>query len=154
MKSGPRGRIAIRPRTVPLPRNRLLLGHVGRLFAGRGAHTVERFHDRVVYALPHGLLESTLLPLPAQLPAGQPGYVIFPVVEESEKLDIKAATAEAATSAVIGRMYQQVERKWWGANGRKMGSAHRIWCTLALEGRFRACSSAQTPGWSGRALSR
>jgi len=31
--------------------------------------------------------------------AGNPGYVIYPVVEESEKLDIKAATAEAESLA-------------------------------------------------------
>jgi ATP-dependent DNA helicase RecG len=31
--------------------------------------------------------------------AGQQGFVVFPVVEESEKLDIKAATAEAAALA-------------------------------------------------------
>lgn len=34
-----------------------------------------------------------------RLADGQRGYIIYPVVEESEKLDIKAATAEAATLA-------------------------------------------------------
>ncbi len=76
-----------------------------------------------------------------ELAAGRQGYVVFPLVDESEKLDLRSATeAHAQLEAVfpewkVGLLHGQMssEEKYATMKGFQAGDVHLLVCTTVIE---------------------